>query len=60
MLVLWATGDDLKDLYDDVLEVWRPWAGQLEGGPVASGHHMAEDAPEELATRLRAFLAQTR
>jgi haloacetate dehalogenase len=56
-LVLWATGDDLKDLYPDVLEVWRPWAGDLRGGPIASGHHMAEDAPEELADRLREFLA---
>jgi haloacetate dehalogenase len=57
VLVLWATGDDLKDLYDDVLDVWRPWAGDLRGGPVESGHHMAEDAPEDLAARLRELLA---
>ena len=60
VLVLWATGDDLPDLYGDVLEVWRPWAGDLRGGAIDSGHHMAEDAPEELAARLREFLAQTR
>ena len=57
LLVLWSTGDDLKDLYDDVLEVWRPWAVDLRGGPIESGHHMAEDAPEDLAARLREFLA---
>ena len=30
---------------------------QLSGGPIASGHHNAEDAPEELAARLSHFLA---
>jgi haloacetate dehalogenase len=60
VLVLWATGDDLPDLYGDVLEVWRDWAGDLRGGPIDSGHHMAEDAADELAARLGAFLAPTR
>jgi haloacetate dehalogenase len=60
VLVLWATGDDLPDLYGDVLGVWRDWAGDLRGAPIGSGHHMSEDAPEELAARLREFLAQTR
>jgi len=57
LLVLWATGDDLGDLYGDVLEVWRPWADDLHGAPFHSGHHMAEEAPGPLATRLLAFLA---
>jgi haloacetate dehalogenase len=60
VLVLWATGDDLPDLYGDVLEVWRDWAGDLRGGPIDSGHHLAEDAADELAARLGAFLAPTR
>jgi haloacetate dehalogenase len=55
-LVLWATGDDLADLYGDVLEVWRPWAGDLRGRPFPSGHHMAEEAPDALAAELLAFL----
>jgi haloacetate dehalogenase len=58
-LVLWATGDDLPDLYGDVLGVWRPWAGDLRGRPFPSGHHMAEDAPDALAAELLAFLAAT-
>jgi haloacetate dehalogenase len=58
-LVLWATGDDLPDLYGDVLGVWRPWAGDLRGRPVPSGHHMAEEAPDALAAELLAFLAAT-
>jgi haloacetate dehalogenase len=59
MLVLWSSRDDLKDLYGDVLSVWRPWATTVSGGPIDSGHHMAEDAPEELASRLSDFLAPT-
>ncbi|GAA2783808.1 alpha/beta hydrolase [Streptomyces rameus] len=54
--VLWATRDDMADLYGDVLGVWRDWAGdRLEGGPIESGHHMAEEAPDALVTALRAF-----
>jgi len=56
-LVLWSTGDDLADLYGDVLAIWKPWTTDLRGGPIVSGHHMAEDAPQELAARLVAFLA---
>lgn len=55
-LVLWSTRDDLHDLYGDVLAVWESWATELSGGPIDSGHHMAEDAPEALAARLVAFL----
>lgn len=58
LLVLWAKQDDLEDLYGDVLGVWRPWAENLHGGPINSGHHMAEEVPNELAARLRSFLAQ--
>jgi haloacetate dehalogenase len=58
-LVLWATGDDLADLYGDVLGVWRPWAADLRGRPLPTGHHMAEEAPEALAAELLAFLAGT-
>jgi haloacetate dehalogenase len=56
-LVLWATGDDLVDLYGDVLAVWRPWAADLRGRPFPTGHHMAEEGPDALAVELLAFLA---
>jgi haloacetate dehalogenase len=56
-LVLWSTRDDMEALYGDVLAVWRPWAPDLRGGPIESGHHMAEDAPEQLAATLADFLA---
>jgi haloacetate dehalogenase len=55
-LVLWSTRDDMERLYGDVLAVWRNWTDDLRGGPIESGHHMAEDAPDDLATRLIDFL----
>jgi haloacetate dehalogenase len=56
-LVLWSSRDDLEYLYGDVLAVWQPWAVDVQGGPIDSGHHVAEDASEELAARLTNFLA---
>jgi haloacetate dehalogenase len=58
-LVLWSTRDDMEQLYGDVLEVWRPWTTSLHGHPIASGHHMAEDAPHDLADAVTSFLHMT-
>lgn len=55
-LVLWSALDDMQELYGDVLAVWRPWVTDLRGAVIDSGHHMAEDAPGQLAQELRAFL----
>lgn len=56
-LFLWSSRDDMADLYGDPLEVWRPWAGDLEGGPVDSGHHMAEENPAAVVKALVDLLA---
>lgn len=56
-LLLWSTLDDLEDLYGDPLEVWRPWASDLRGRPVVSGHHMAEENPADLTAALAGFFA---
>ena len=55
-LMLWSTRDDMELLYGDPLAIWRSWADDLRGGSIDSGHHMAEEAPDELATRLLQFL----
>ncbi|MGY1823483.1 alpha/beta fold hydrolase [Geodermatophilus sp. SYSU D00079] len=56
-LVLWSARDDLEQLHGDPLAIWADWAADLRGGGrVDSGHHMAEDAPEELVTALVPFL----
>ena len=59
-LVLWSTDDDLEQIYGDPVGVWRPWCRQVEGHGIKSGHHMAEQAPEELAHSLTAFLRSGR
>lgn len=54
--VVWSKRDDLQALYGDVLAVWQPWAAhKVTGAGIESGHHMAEDAPDELAKELQAF-----
>ncbi|WP_306224636.1 alpha/beta fold hydrolase [Bosea beijingensis] len=55
LLVLWSERDDLPDLYGDVLAVWKRWADDIRGASIPSGHHMAEEAPEELAHALNEF-----
>jgi len=56
LLVLWSGFDDLEELHGDPLPIWRGWADDVRGHPVASGHHMAEEAPGELAAALVGFL----
>jgi haloacetate dehalogenase len=58
MLLLVSARDDL-DIHGDPEAIWRPWtAGGLTARPINSGHHQAEEAPEELAAALRDFLAR--
>jgi len=55
--VLWSGRDDLEELFGDSLRIWRDWTTDLRGGgSVDSGHHMAEEAPEELVAALVRFL----
>ena len=55
-LVGWSLKDDMETLYRDVLAVWKLWTSNLQGFSINCGHHMAEEAPEELAEHLASFL----
>jgi haloacetate dehalogenase len=58
-LVAWSRYDDMADLYGDPARVWAPWCRlPVEAAVIESGHHMAEEAPTQLAELLGAFLAQ--
>ena len=58
-LVLWSARDDLEQLHGDPRRIWAGWSTDLRGGgPIDSGHHIAEEAPEELAAALVPFLAE--
>ena len=55
-LFLWSSKDDMVELYGDPLAIWRAWAEGVAGAPIESGHHVAEENPEALASALTAFL----
>ena len=60
-LVAWSAHDDMEELYGDPVAVWRSWIdAPLSGVRIDSGHHMAEEAPEELAAELAEFLGAER
>ena len=55
LLAAWSVRDDLEDLFGDPVEIWRGWAGDVRGARIDSGHHMAEQAPQQLASVLGGF-----
>ena len=56
VLVAWGADDDIEELWGDPTIIWRNWANDVRGARIDSGHHLAEEAPEELALVLRDFL----
>lgn len=55
--VLWG---DPTGKRPPLLDLWRPWvAGPLTGGPVRSGHFLAEENPEATLAQLDAFLPRS-
>ena len=58
-LVAWSVHDDLEHLYGDPAAIWRDWVdAPLDSARIESGHHMAEENPEQLAATLAAFLSR--
>jgi haloacetate dehalogenase len=55
VLVHWGAAEG--SMSDGPLLVWRRWAGEVEGGPLPSGHFLPEEAAEPLTASLRRFLA---
>jgi haloacetate dehalogenase len=56
LLVGWARHDDMVDLYGDPVPIWQSWAtSPVRGIEFDSGHHIAEDAPHDLAAALTDF-----
>jgi haloacetate dehalogenase len=56
MLVLWGAKGKIGGWYD-ALGIWRQYCtNEVSGGPVDSGHYLAEEAPGQVLERLSAFL----
>jgi haloacetate dehalogenase len=57
LLVLWGRKAKIEAWYD-ALEVWRQYCSAgVTGGPVNSGHYLAEEAPGEVLQKLASFLS---
>jgi haloacetate dehalogenase len=55
-LVLWGQGGKIGTWYD-ALAIWRGYvAAEVTGGPVPSGHYLAEEAPKAVLSALDGFL----
>jgi haloacetate dehalogenase len=55
-LIVSALRDDPELLYDAVA-IWRGWAEDVRARTIDCGHHMSEEAPDELAAILLDFFA---
>lgn len=54
VLVLWQQPDG-ADLPVDPREVWRRWGDDVAGGPLACGHFLPEERPQDVAVNFRDF-----
>jgi haloacetate dehalogenase len=58
MLALWGSKGKIAAWYD-ALAIWRRYcSGEVTGGPVPSGHYVAEEAPQAVLDALRPFLGR--
>ncbi len=61
VLVAWSRFGDMEELYKDPVAIWGSWCElPPRAAVVDSGHHMAEEAPEQVAAVLRSFLDRLR
>jgi haloacetate dehalogenase len=59
LLVVSALQDDPElDYADDPLTIWRAWADDVRGAAIDCGHHMSEEAPDQLAELLLDFFGR--
>ncbi|NTA61986.1 alpha/beta hydrolase [Agrobacterium tumefaciens] len=57
--VLWSLRDDMENLYGDPVSPWSEWSDQIMlRHSIESGHHMAEEAPNDVADQIAAFFAK--
>jgi haloacetate dehalogenase len=63
LLALWSGSGALASWYDDAggpLGLWRRWADNVSGAPIAGGHFFPEEHPAATAAAPVDFLRQTR
>ncbi|RMC36044.1 alpha/beta fold hydrolase [Paracoccus alkanivorans] len=59
--LLWSAHDDMETIYGDPSKPWADWSSKtVMKERIMSGHHMAEEAPEDVALHLRTFFMNHR
>lgn len=58
-LALWGSKSYVGRTFD-VLEVWRDYASDVTGHPIAADHYLAEEAPDATADAIQRFLQGVR
>jgi haloacetate dehalogenase len=58
VLVLWGTSGLPGTVGMEPLTLWRPWARDLRGFAIDSGHYLAEENPQATAAALLDFLSE--
>ena len=61
VLALWSAEGALGTWYDDEggpLALWRAWAGDVRGHPMAGGHFFPEEDPAATAAALIEFVSE--
>ena len=58
ILALWAKRGVIETCFD-ALKLWRLRAKQVEGEAIQAGHYMAEEIPDEVATRMSDFFSHS-
>jgi haloacetate dehalogenase len=56
VLAVWGASSFPAAMARGPLETWRDWGDEVSGGPIDSGHFIAEESPDELLARLLPFL----
>jgi haloacetate dehalogenase len=57
-MVVWGTKSHSGRVYGDVVDIWRNYAEDVQGGPISCGHYVQEEAPRETLARLRDFFGE--
>ncbi len=47
LLVIWGAKSHTGAVYGDLLPIWRERGTDVIGGPIACGHYVPEEAPDE-------------
>lgn len=47
LLVVWGSRSHTGTVYGDLLPIWKTYADDVSGGPIACGHYVPEEAPDD-------------